>query len=487
MREVENIPYAASFMESTRAIGYSFSTAIADIIDNSVFARATMIDINFDAYVKTPYLYILDDGIGMSNKELFEAMRYGAKSPSSIRDKNDLGRFGLGMKTASLSQCRKLTVVSKKENDLSCMIWDLDIVKKTGKWSMLEVEPLEISTSNIMGVKELLKLNSGTLVLWENLDRVGENEPNFKDVFEKKIANLKEHLALVFHRYIGGDARKFVLRMNGNIIQAIDPFLTSNFATQKKPSQVFMINNTPIKIQPYILPYIKKMTNDDIKTLGGKDNLRQKQGFYIYRNKRLIIWGKWFGQYPKHELQKLVRVQIDIPNSLDYIWDIDVKKSQAVLPPIIKRDLGLMLNKVLIEGKNIFGFRGRTKNIKQDVEYLWNRIENRGALNYKINTNHPLIISLYKEFDNDRLLNNIFELIGNYLPYNQIYNDLADNKDIDVGDKERDNLEKVRKLFKLLENNQIKSILTNDRKIEVFNLTNEEKEILKGEFLNEYN
>lgn len=480
MKKVENIPEAASFMESSRAIGYSFSTAVADIIDNSIFAMAKNINLSYNAYCVNPYFIIEDDGYGMNSKELFDAMRYGTKNPSDLRDESDLGRFGLGLKTASLSQCRRLTVVSKKDNEISCMIWDLDEVIKMKNWTMIELDLDEIYELDYEEVESLKNKKSGTLVIWENLDRVGNKMPNFSSVYTRKIEKLEDHLALVFHRFLNGDARRIMIRLNGREIEKVDPFLKSNFATQVKPKQVFKINETPIIIQPFVLPFIKKMTNQEIAMLGGKESLKSSQGYYVYRNKRLIIWGKWFGQYPKHELQKLVRVQVDIPNSLDYIWDIDVKKSQAVLPNVIKKDLGIMINKALMEGKNIFKYRGRKTSKKIKMEYIWDRIDNRGSISYKVNTNHPIIKALHELVDNEKMLNVFLNCISENLPFMQIYNDMADSNDVSSKEIDLDNrLIALKQMFDFLPKDEVKQILTGDVKFEAIDLSIDEINKLK--------
>ena len=136
MQVRETPPFAPVLMESTRAIGYSLEAAIADIIDNSVAAKAGKVQLSFfpvgDAYVS-----ILDNGTGMDDAQMNIAMQYGSKSPTETRDSSDLGRYGLGLKTASLSQCRVLTVISKQGDQVIGRRWDLDYVIKTGAWSLL--------------------------------------------------------------------------------------------------------------------------------------------------------------------------------------------------------------------------------------------------------------------------------------------------------------------------------------------------------------
>src|SRR5687768_16355260 len=110
MTPIEVIPDARRHMRSLSDMGYDFAQAIADVVDNSIAAEATevRIDIEFDG--DESWVRIADNGAGMRPEVLKEAMRYGANREY---DEDDLGKFGLGLKTASMSQCRRLTVASR--------------------------------------------------------------------------------------------------------------------------------------------------------------------------------------------------------------------------------------------------------------------------------------------------------------------------------------------------------------------------------------
>lgn len=221
MTAIQLLPKASSLIESLRDIGYSFESAVADIIDNSITANAKNIYIYFDFNNKKLSLAILDDGIGMREEKLIEAMRPGTKNPLDSRDENDLGRFGLGLKTASFSQCRKLTVVSSQDNQKVATVWDLDYVAKEEDWSLQILENDEIS---VLYKVDELKTN-GTLILWEETDRIIDNSvPDAnEDVIYEKIENLQKHLELVFHRYLKGKD-KINIFINGEQLKAFDPF-----------------------------------------------------------------------------------------------------------------------------------------------------------------------------------------------------------------------------------------------------------------------
>ena len=198
METLEVIPNAASLIEAMRAVGYSAEAAVADIVDNSLSHEATAIDVKYDVS-DSPFVAILDDGHGMSPDELTNAMRHGSGNPVDHRDATDLGRFGLGLKTASLSQCRKLTVVSKKRDVISARRWDLDVVKDTGKW--LVVVPSKPDLAELPLYGKLESQDSGTLVVWQELDRLTAGAKDAHREMLTKMAPLFEHLALVFHRF----------------------------------------------------------------------------------------------------------------------------------------------------------------------------------------------------------------------------------------------------------------------------------------------
>ena len=172
----ENKPTADVLMNSMRAMGYSFEAAIADIVDNSVSAQAKNIILKFPIGPADCRVAVCDDGIGMSKKELLDAMKYGSQLKSGKRSSDDLGRFGLGMKAASLSQCRRLTVVSKKENKVSAYIWDLDVIEEKKDWYMIDCSKEQIG--NIKYIECLDDTESGTIVLWENFDFIEKASGN---------------------------------------------------------------------------------------------------------------------------------------------------------------------------------------------------------------------------------------------------------------------------------------------------------------------
>lgn len=429
MRTKSLPPYAPTLIESTRAIGYSLEAAVADIIDNSIAANAVNVDIYFFP-VDGAYIAILDNGSGMNEKEINIAMQYGSKNPTEERDKKDLGRFGLGLKTASLSQCRCLTVISKQGDRLEGRQWDIDHVIEVGDWSLIILDEEEIN--EFPQVEELKKYESGTLVIWQKLDRLKAGEINFELSLGRKIDRVRNHLSLVYHRYLMGESgiRKLKLFINGEKVKAIDPFLT-NKSVQAMDDETLIIQGHKILVRPYILPHISKLTSDEIKMLGGKDGLRKQQGFYVYRNKRLLVWGTWFRMMRQGDLSKLARIRVDIPNTLDDLWTLDIKKSSALPPAEVRKNLEIIINQIAERSKRTWTFRGK-KEVSDTETHIWNRMKNKqGGYYYEINREHPFVQQLVKVDPSlEMSIYSLLQQIELGLPLNQLYVDLNNDKQI---------------------------------------------------------
>lgn len=423
MKIKQSTPYAPLLIESMRSLGYSFDTAIADLIDNSVSAEAKNINILIDPS-EDPQLIIFDDGNGMDSATLEEALRFGSHGPGVERGVNDLGRFGLGLKSASLSQCRRLVIASKNDGQINCFSWDLDEVKRTNDWSVLEYSQDEILL--LPSIDLFDTVDSGTYVLLQNFDRISASSHDVKETLDTLLATAEDHLSLVFHRIISEDGVK--LSINGRSIEPKDPFLEDHKSTQRLREQSIKINDEVITLQPFILPHRNKLTRDDLRKVGGSDDLRTHQGFYIYRCKRLIIWGTWFRLLGKEELNKLARVKVDIPNSLDEIWSIDVKKSTANLPDKIRKNLYGSIKESVFGSKKVIEYRGKLERT-DDTSYIWHRETDReGGIKYSINRDLPQVQLLLNILDNngDQVLEALLNSIEQNFPASSVYLDVAD-------------------------------------------------------------
>jgi len=412
-------------LDSLRALGYSFEAAIADIVDNSVAANAQTISIQFRTK-PTEYVAVIDDGIGMSGPVLLEAMRHGGVGPSARRDASDLGRFGLGLKTASLSQCRTLTVVSKSEHEVSGVRWSLDRVAEAGDWLVGILSAGEID--RVPHVGELTARDSATIVLWEDFDRATAGETDPGAALGALVDTAREHLALVFHRYLSGSdgGKRVTIEINNDPLPTIDPFLTRR--SQALPEEVIRLHDAEIILRPYVLPHRSRMSRDELSLAGGEEGLRRNQGFYLYRNRRLITYGTWFRLLRQEELTKLARVQVDIPNTLDDLWAIDVRKSVAVPPEAVRTALRRVVERIAGTSRHVYKFRGRKPS--GDIVSVWTRLELRDGVAYRLNRDHPLAGALFEILDDigDSYLEHLLASIELSLPIDGIYADMASER-----------------------------------------------------------
>lgn len=439
MYEQECVPFAPSLIESMRSLGYSFPAAIADLIDNSISARASEIEI-YSEPSTDPFLIIVDNGCGMDENELYDAMRYGSTNPLDDRREDDLGRFGLGLKSASLSQCRRFVVVSKKSNGTHALSWDIDHVIASGAWMLKGYSQDEIS--HLPMVELLDRYETGTYIILSDFDRIKEGASNIQETFTKNLDDMYDHLSLVFHRFISDGVR---ISVNGSDVIAMDPFLLENRATQRKRESNIYIDDQRITLKPFVLPHLSKLSQDDLKKVGGRERLRNDQGFYVYRNKRLIIWGTWFRLARKEELNKLARVMVDIPNSLDYLWSIDIRKSSASLPDKIKKNMYNAVYESVSSSEAVHEYRGRKEKKNSDIEYVWEKVRVRDGYEYQINRKIPQLEMLQSSLGEPevRLLNVLLDTIEAAFPVQALYVDVAKGN---IENKKEDD-EQIEKLW----------------------------------------
>ena len=411
-------PNVKNLIQSLRDIGYSFEVAVADLIDNSITAKASLIKIYTVAEPELVFS-LLDNGSGMTEDELIECMRLATKNPQDVRNEDDLGRFGLGLKTASFSQCKKLTVISKKNNEVSAKQWDLDYISEQNEWYLKSIEDYE----NLPLSKELLDMKSGTLVCWQEIDR--SEKKNFSNVIDR----LRKHLSLVFHRYLeGADRKKLKIEVNKNLLIAFNPFNLKHPATQQIASEKINIFDASINVQPYILPHHSKLSQQEYELYATEEGYIKSQGFYLYRGNRILIYGTWWGLHKSLDAHKLVRIKIDIPNSMDTHWGIDIKKSIARPSEKIRNDLKRIIDQVTEKGSRPFTGRGRKIEDKTIVQF-WEIIPVNNEFRFAVNQNHPLFHDLKSELSNDALdkLNLYLKGLQAYLPLEAIQHNLQKN------------------------------------------------------------
>ena len=383
------IPNPKSIISSYRSFGYNLSTAIADIIDNSISAGADKVFLEYQWRGRNSYITIFDNGIGMNKEELVQAMTPGSKDPDEERKEKDLGRFGMGLKTASFSQCKRLTCVTKKENDeIVKRCWDIDFISQENEWQLLDY------VSDKIFLDKIDSQNSGTLILWEKLDRiVGDVENSnekVKKVFYREMVAVKKHLSLVFHRFI--ENRSLKIFFQNEEIEASNPFLL-NLDPKPEMGQTEQFGN--VEITYFILPHMSKIGKENYERTGGSLGWFEQQGFYVYRANRLLVAGNWLGFQKKKDYSKLARIAINFPNVNDFNWKLDIKKSTATPPMEIHKELDRISKIAIAKSAKIYHWRGQ-KDIDRignsNYQPLWIDQKTReGIKKYKINRQHPLI------------------------------------------------------------------------------------------------
>ncbi len=429
---------AQALMTGLRSIGYSFSTAVADIIDNSISARATEVKIYSDPLEREPFFAFLDNGKGMNKLELDNAMLPGSDRDNVEDSEYELGRFGLGLKSASLSQCREFIVATKNSGKVKAMAFDLDVIEDKKALFLKELTSEEIDA--IPHIEDLNSYNKGTLVVWIKFDKIEQVASNFEESFRQLVADAKKHVELVFHRFYDDVAISF----NGKRVERRDPFLTSSYGRQQTGRKTeISIDGSMISIIPYTLPFAKTLTSEEKALLGNPKSIYDDQGFYLYRNKRLISWGSWLRMGIRSELNKLARIQVDIPSTLDSVWSLDVKKSSAKIPDKIKQVLRASVDDSVIRSKRTIKNPGVKEAAPQ--HNVWDRInEHDGNVRYEINRSNPLIRGFISTLNEDQkvLFDDLIVQLEKSIPKYRIHNDVIDSINIvnDILDEDDEEL-----------------------------------------------
>lgn len=418
-------PSAAILIGSLRGFPYTLETALADIIDNSITAGATEVRIFADANAGFPRIAVLDDGVGMSREELHEAMRLGSKDPASQREPHDLGRFGLGLKTASFSQCRRLSVASSRGGHVHAARWDLRHVYETDEWSVqIPQDWRQLPWAEDLGTH-------GTLVLWEELDRLIDSESldQVAKEFNHRVSSAASHIELVFHRFMEGEKGlpKVSILLNGSPLTPHNPFNAKNHATIIDQPEVVGIADMQVEIRAHTLPHFSKVSADEWDAYAGERGYLRNQGFYLYRAGRLIVHGTWFGLMRQTELTKLARVQIDIPNGMDELWKIDVLKASAHPPHLVRQRLRTILDRLVKNSRGVHINRGKKMTSSEQFP-LWERRAVHEGVRYGINMAHPAVVGITDSLDPDEQtqFRRLLQLVAAGLPIDSLIVDLGE-------------------------------------------------------------
>lgn len=428
-------PRAMAMLESLRGLGYSTGAALADIVDNSISAGAKEVRIDFAWDGSNTRITVLDDGRGMDDAELESAMRLGDKNPLDTRSEHDLGRFGMGLKTASFSQCRRLTVATVKNGVASCLRWDLDelAADPDGGWLLFE-GPAQGSKRFIAGLKGN---KVGTVVLWETMDRVvttGYTSDDFHDL----IDNVESHLSMVFHRLLQGPRARLKLLLNDRPIAPWDPFMMGHPAKPwTSPPTNHQTDYGTVTVQAHVLPHRDRLTATEFDYNAGPAGWTAQQGFYVYRNERLLVAGGWLGlgnsrAWNREEAHRLARIRLDIPNTADADWKIDVRKSSARPPVSLRPWLTLLAENTRERARRVFAYRGTPTPARGNIpiEQAWRVERVKAGMRYRIEETHPSVAAVIERAGTlAPLIKSMLRVIEETVPVQRIWLDTAENKE----------------------------------------------------------
>jgi hypothetical protein len=424
--------------ESLRGLGYTPATAIADLIDNSIAALANRVDVRFEWHGPESWIRLVDNGAGMDDQALEAGMRLGARDPRAERDSSDLGRFGLGLKTASFSQARRLTVASRRKGGpIVCLRWDLNLLDKPGTAAWPLFEGPAPGSEQLIGPLE--QMEHGTIVLWEDLDRVVTDGFTSADMVEL-IDGVEAHLAMTFHRLLDGPGAALTLALNDKVVAPWDPFLIGHPAKAWESAEYRVQYSPRTFVQCHVLPHRDMLKPAELERAAGPSGWTPQQGFYVYRNKRLLMAGGWLGlsergrPWVRDEPHRLARIRLDIPNSVDADWKINVLKSTAS-PPVRLRDQLRRLGSETRElARKVFAHRGHVTSASGErvdgVKDAWQVRRSAKGTSYRIARDNDLVASIL-----DRAgplkpeIVALLRLIEETVPVQRIWLDTAEDKE----------------------------------------------------------
>lgn len=423
-------PHADALVESLRSFGYSPEAAVADLVDNSLSAGSREIDVQFHWNGAASWVSISDDGEGMTGDELANAMRPGSKNPLAARRDEDLGRFGLGLKTASFSQARELTVLTRREGATIPEVrrWDLDVVAATREWRLLRTAPDDAPVT---------RDGRGTTVLWTKCDRlVGDadvDDAAAQRRFNALASRVGLHLGATFHTFLTArGASRVTIRLNGARIKPWDPFLLDREATEIVAQEELPLKGSTVKVTAYVLPHRSKLSDAQADAGKGLNGWNGHQGFYLYRGGRLLVMGDWLGiGGAKEEHTKLARIRVDFPAALDLDWQVDVKKSSARVPGPLRADLSRIATLTRRRAEGVYRHRGKTMTQRstQDFVLSWEQVRTREGVKYRINRSHPVMEALRASATDKRAVDRALRFIEETIPTTLIGVSLADSLD----------------------------------------------------------
>ncbi len=413
-------PNPEYLIKSIAEQGYSLETALADLLDNSISAKADKIEILTDvADPDNLGLYITDNGDGMTAEELAKSMKFPSSSVERKRDKSDLGRFGLGLKTASFSQTRRFTVLSRKEGgNYSGRTWDVDYLKEVGEWRIIinsdaEIDEIISSYRNCTNnfAKQFENYDPNTLIVWQGLYKFQnflEPENRVNALIEQLDKTTREYLGIVFHRFMQRNINPLQVRINNWLVEYFDPFPIS----QRQDLRSLGVFERPYKgdvfrVEAFVLPSVALKEE---KKHGGwvtpNRNLMDLEGLYIYRGERIIYFGGWNGLIKREANLKLARLKVDVGNINDDLLQLNVAKSKISIPYELNRGFLEKLATLRNEARKEYfnhGIRDVSSSKSEDKLSLFNKVmtSKYGAV-LELNSEYPGIRTFMDSLNNDQ-------------------------------------------------------------------------------------
>lgn len=456
-------PHAGSMLESLRGLGYGTATALADLIDNSISANSKVVAIQVEWAGPESWVRIVDDGSGMDDATLETGMRLGARDPRVERATSDLGRFGLGLKTASFSQARRLTIASRQNGGpVVCLRWDLDLISQEPgtEWPLFE-GPAPGSEHLFT---PLHNMEHGTVVLWEKLDRIVTDGFTVTDMIEL-CDRVEAHLAMTFHRFLEGRPPALRILLNNRDIKAWDPYLLGHPGKALESPEYKILHTTGVTVQRHVLPHRDMLKIGEQEAAAGPGGWTQQEGFYVYRNKRLLLAGGWLGlgdngkPWTRDEAHRLARIRLDIPNSADAEWKINVLKSTASPPVRLRSQLHRLASETRDTARRVFAHRGHITPMSgprsNAVAEAWQVRRSAQGTSYRVARDHDLVASILNRAGSLKAdILALLRLIEETVPIQRIWLDTADDKETPrtgfVGAPESEVIETLSSMFEAL-------------------------------------
>jgi hypothetical protein len=411
-------PNPEFLIKSIAEQGYSLETALADLIDNSISAGADKIDIIVSLSSEPFALYVADNGCGMDKATLRKSMEFPSESPESKRREEDLGRFGLGMKTASFSQTRNFSVYTRENGNGPYFgrTWDVERLKKRGKWEMGIHSKADISEAikeyadiSSSYLNEFDQFESNTIVTWRGLYKY----ENYLDSEAKKTALKKQleettcdHLSLVFHRFLERNSGAIQIRVNNKILRPFNPFPSSKYGVRKIEPRQKSFRAEFIKIEGFVLPSssIDESKNSISRWTTRNRGLMDMEGIYVYRADRIILFGGWNGLIRKGPRLQLARMRLEVGNSIDHLLHLNVSKSQIVIPHDLRPGFESYITELRAEAEREYYNRGINRvegDVAAEKQQLFTKVPSNRGIQLELNPEFPLIEGLWANLPKD--------------------------------------------------------------------------------------